>query len=426
MMTVEAMNRIKLHRDVPELASVDVCVVGGGPSGTAAAVAARRCGRSVMLLERTAQLGGMATSGAVAIWMSVGTVTGFYQEICRDLQLADFLGRDWNTVPMFTPLFNPFRLRHYLNRKLKDAGVIVHFHMEFVAAIKEGETLTQVVVMTREGLQAVRARQFIDCTGNASVARDAGVPTRTGRDEDGATQPMTMMFTMQDTGRTITPFLPEGCPRYDRVEDLPQGRRLFWDDKATGTMLVNMTRVRGHGARIEDISRCEREALAQVFGVVDYLQRNGYPTYVLAHVAAQIGVRETHQIVGRYTLSPEDMTGGRRFPDVATQNNYEIDIHNPTGKGGCDERSVGLYDIPLRCLVPSSGAVNLLVAGRCLSASHVAMSSARVMPVCFGMGQAAGVAASLAMEPGVGPVGDIDVTAFHARLREQGVAFIGH
>jgi hypothetical protein len=420
------MHSIRLTREVPELARVDVCVVGGGPAGTAAAVAARRCGRSVMLLDRTAQLGGMATTGAVAIWMSVGTWTGFYREICRDLELSDFLGRDWSTVPMFVPLFNPFRLRHYLNRKLEEAGVTVHFHMEFVAAIKEGEILTQVVVMTREGLRAVRARQFIDCTGNASVAIDAGVPTHTGREEDGATQPMTLMFMMQDTGRTITPSLPEGCPQYDRVEDLPQGRRLFWEDKATGTLLVNMTRVRGNGARIEDISRCEREAIAQVFGVVHFLQRNGFPTYVLSHVAAQTGVRETRQIVGRYTLSQEDMTAARRFPDVATQNNYEIDIHNPTGKGGCDERSVGLYDIPLRCLVPASGADNLLVAGRCLSASHVAMSSARVMPVCFGMGQAAGVAASLAMAPGAGPVGDVDVTAFHARLREQGVAFISH
>ena len=420
------MNSIWLTREVSELARVDVCVVGGGPAGTAAALAARRCGRSVILLERTAQLGGMATTGSVAIWMAVGTLTGFYREICRDLGLSDLLGRDWETVPMFVPLFNPFRLRHYLNRKLEEAGVTVHFHMEFVAAIKEGEILTQVVVMTCEGLRAVRARQFIDCTGNASVAIDAGVPTHAGREEDGATQPMTLMFMMQDTGRTITPSLPEGCPQYDRVEDLPQGRRLFWEDKATGTLLVNMTRVRGNGARIEDISRCEREALAQVFGVVHFLQRNGFPTYVLSHVAAQTGVRETRQIVGRYTLSQEDMTTARRFPDVATQNNYEIDIHNPTGKGGCDERRVGLYDIPLRCLAPASGADNLLVAGRCLSASHVAMSSARVMPVCFGMGQAAGVAASLAMEQGAGPVGDVDVTAFHARLREQDVAFIGH
>ncbi len=419
------MNGIKLERDVPELASVDVCVVGGGPAGTAAAVAARRCGRSVMLLECTAQLGGMATTGAVAIWMSVGTVTGFYKEICQDLKLTDFLGRDWKTVPMFVPLFSPFRLRHYLNRKLEDTGVTVHFHMEFVAAIKKGERLTHVAVMTREGLRAVRARQFIDCTGNASVASDADVPTRTGRHEDGATQPMTLMFMMQNTGRTILPVLPAGCPRYDRVEDLPQGRRLYWEDKTTGALLVNMTRVRGHGARIEDISRCEREALAQVFGVAHFLQRNGFPTYVLSHVAAQTGVRETHQIVGRYTLTQEDMTAARRFPDVATQNNYEIDIHNPTGKGGCDERGVGLYDIPLRCLVPASGADNLLVAGRSLSASHVAMSSARVMPVCFGMGQAAGVAAAQAVEHGAGHVGDVDIPAFHTRLREQGVEFTG-
>ena len=420
------MGRIELRRDVPELMGVDVCVVGGGPAGTAAAVAAHRCGKSVVLLERSAQLGGMATIGSVAIWMSVGTLTGFYAEICRDLELSDSKGRDWETTRTFAPRFNPFRVRHYLNCKLREIGVTVHFHMEFVAAVKEGEMITHVVVATREGLRAIRARQFIDCTGNADVAIDAGVPTHSGRDQDGATQPMTLMFIMQDTGREVPPHLPKGCPRYDRVEDLPQGRRLYWEDKKTGTLLVNMTRVSGNAARIADASRCEREALAQVFGVVLFLQDNGFPTYVLAHVGHQTGARETNQIVGRYTLDMEDLTEGRRFDDVATQNDYGIDIHNPTGGSGCDERKIGLYDIPLRCLIPQCGAANLLVAGRCLSASHIGMSSARVMPVCFGMGQAAGVASALAAENGVEHVGDIDSSVFHARLYEQGVRFCNH
>ena len=415
---------VSLERSVPVLPAADVCVVGGGPAGVAAAIGARRCGKSVLLVERTAQLGGMATVGSVAIWMPIGTVTGFYEEMCRELSLSDSSGRDCEETRKFAPLFSPFEVRHYLNRKLETEGVVVHFHMEFVAALKDDASLTHLFVSTREGLRAVAARQFIDCTGDARVAADAGVPVITGRESDGATQPMTLMFIMQDTGRSLEPRLPDGCPEYNSVDELPQGRLLYWEDRKTGTLLVNMTRVRGNAAMIDDVSRCEREALAQMFGVVHYLQRTEFPTYILAHVGAQTGVRQTGQIVGEYTLSEEDLLQARRFADVATQTNYGIDIHNPDGTSGCEQRNLELYDIPYRCLVPKGVTGNLLVAGRCLSATRVAMSSARVMPSCFGMGQAAGVAASLAMDTN-SDVGDIDIGALHDTLHGQGVRFHG-
>jgi hypothetical protein len=409
-------------RRVPVHYRAEVVVAGGGPAGVAAAVAARRAGRRVVLLERSAQLGGMATSGGVAIWMPVGNLTGLYKEFVRELGLKDNRGREWESTRKFAPLFNPFLVRQYFNWKLEREGVTVFFHADCAGAIPKRGRLTAVVAGTREGLRAFDGRVFVDATGDARLAREAGVRCHSGRDRDGLTQPMTLMFQMQKTDRPATPRLPEGCPRYEKVEDLPQGRLLFWEDAQTKTLLVNMTRVRGHGAKLDEISAAEREGLRQVFGVCDFLQRTSYPDYVLSHVAAQIGVRETHQIQGLYTLTEEDLLAGRRFPDVVAQSDYSIDVHNPDGKSGTEIRQLKTYDIPYRCLVPKRGPGNLIVAGRALSATHHAMSSARVMPTCFALGQAAGLAASMAVEKKL-DFQDVPAAELSARLKAQGVEF---
>jgi len=132
-------------------------------------------------------------------------------------------------------------------------------------------------------------------------------------------------------------------------------------------------------------------------------------------------VRETNQIVGRYTLTEEDLLSGRRFDDVVAQTNYEIDIHNPTGGASTDERKLSGYDIPYRCLIPVD-VEGLIVAGRCISATHVAMSSMRVQATCYALGQAAGNAAALAIETG-SSLADIPIDKLHERLAAQGVQF---
>ncbi|RKN83985.1 FAD-dependent oxidoreductase [Paenibacillus ginsengarvi] len=406
------------QREVPVHASADVVVIGGGPAGTAAAISAARCGKRVILLEKSGQLGGMGTLGNVSIFMPIGNVTGIYREIIAET-LAQYLPEDHDKS--IAPQYSPFLLRHYLNEKMKKEGVSVYYHADFVGTLHEGRRVSAVVVSTREGLRAFEGSQFIDCTGDARVAIDAGVPYVSGRDEDGLTQPMTLMFMMQNTGKPVTPVLPEGCYEYNDVSELPQGRRLYWERNNDGTLLVNMTRVKGNGARIEDINYAETEALRQVFSVANYLQRNGFETYVLSHIAGQVGVRETNQIAGLYTLTEDDVVGGRRFEDVVAQTNYEIDIHSPDGKKTTDERKVSGYDIPYRCMVPESFD-NLLVAGRAISATHVAMSSMRVQPTCYALGQAAGIASSLAIESGR-PCRDVDAAEVHGKLLEQGVRF---
>jgi hypothetical protein len=407
----------KLERDVPVYETADVIVIGGGPAGIAAALAAVRCNKKVVLIEQTAQLGGMATLGNVAIFMWTGTFTGIFKELWKEFGPTD----DQNREKPAPPQFDPFLFRYYLNDKTTREGVRVLLHTAFIAVIKEDDRVTGIVVNTREGLQTLRGQIIIDCTGDARVAIDAGAGFTSGRPGDGLTQPMTLMFTMQDTGRPLVPTLPTGCYDYEKVADLPQGRLLHWQLNDTRTLLVNMTRVKGHGARIDDMVYAEQEALRQVFSVAHFLQRNGFPTYILAHVAAQTGVRQTHQVRGLYTLTEKDVVAGRRCDDVVAQSNYGIDIHDPTGKKACDLRRVGLYDIPYRCLVPQ-GLEGLLVAGRAISADHVAMSSMRVMPTCFALGQAAGVAAALAID-GPCALKDVPVAKLHEYLKKQGVEF---
>lgn len=410
---------LRFERSVPVYAAADVIVVGGGPAGTAAAVSSARSGKKTLLLEKSAQLGGMGTIGNVSVFMPIGNVTGFYREIIAEM-LEQYLPptHDVSIIPQYSP----FVLRHYLNEKMRKEKVTVIYHAEFVGTIVSEEKVVSVVASTREGLRAFTAGQYIDCTGDARVAIDAGVPYTSGRETDGLTQPMTLMFMMQNTGKPVIPILPEGCPLYERLEDLPQGRRLYWEQNGDGTLLVNMTRVRGNGACIEDVNRAEQEALRQVFSVAYYLQRNGFGTYILSHVAGQTGVRETNQIQGLYMLTEDDIAAGRRFPDVVAQTNYEIDIHSPDGGKSTDERPVNGYDIPYRCMVPA-GLENLLVAGRAISATHVAMSSMRVQPTCYSLGQAAGIAASLALDHTCA-LRDVPMDELRARLGDQQIAFL--
>lgn len=411
-----------LNLEAPVIREADVAVVGAGPAGTAAAVAAAREGKRVVLLERSGQLGGSGTLSGVGIFMIVGNYTGFYREVVRAIR-PDFES-SCEDPARFKVLFNPQLLRLALDRFAEQAGVDVLLHADFVgiaqhAADTAPETMSTLFVNTVEGLRAVRARVVVDATGDGRVSVAAGAHYTSGRPEDGGVQPMSMMFEMQDTGHPVRPVLPEGCELYATVEDLPQGRTLHWEEKENGTLLVNMTRIRGNGSRIDDLNRAERDGLRQVFSVAHYLQTHGYGTYVLSSIGSQVGVRESNQVVGLYTLSEDDLLEGRRFDDVVAQSNYNIDIHNPTGVGTTEERPIQMYDIPYRCLIPA-GVGGVIVAGRALSATHVAVSSARVMPTCFAMGQAAGIAAAISLERTCS-LANVPADELHERMRAQGV-----
>ena len=409
-----------LNRPLRNLHSCDVLIIGGGPAGIAASIAAARKGLSVAMAERSGQLGGMMTLGYVAIFMPVGCITGFYAEIIKTHCPEFFESGDPNH---FKRQFNAMHMRYDCLRRVVEAGVKLFLHTQFLAVLKDDAgNPCGAAVHTREGLGAINAKIIIDCSGDGQAAIDAGAGYTSGRPEDGATQPMTLMFEMQYTGAPVKPFVPEGAYRYDTVESLPQGRILFFDRNEEGRVLINMTRVRGHGAKDSDVTHAEFEAMRQLFGVAEFMQRHKFPNHQLTTIAPQIGVRQTYQIECEYTLTIDDILSGKRFPDVVTQTNYEVDIHNPTGDAGCEEYDVPLYDIPYRCMVPK-GVQNMLVAGRCISADHIAMSSMRTVPTCFGLGQASGVAAAIALEDSRA-LKDVSTRRLHEELRKQGVEFM--
>ncbi|UKS24372.1 FAD-dependent oxidoreductase [Paenibacillus sp. HWE-109] len=414
-----ATNYYELNRHIPLYDRADLVVIGGGPSGVAAAIAGARCGKKVILLEHTAQLGGMGTIGNVSIFMKVGNCTGIYREIIAEFAAAHLPNGHEEGLEH---QFSPFRLRYYLNQKLERENVKVCYHTSFVSSIIVDKQMKAVIINSREGLRAVEGAVFLDCTGDARVAIESGASYTSGRESDGMTQPMTLMFMMQNTGEPVKPYLPEGCYYYDKPEDLPQGRHLYWERMGDGTLLVNMSRVKGNGAKIEDINYAEKECLKQAFSIAHYLQRNGFENYAISHVASQTGVRETNQLVGLYTLTEDDLTAGRRFTDVVAQTNYEIDIHSPDGSKVTDERHIDGYDIPYRCLVPVS-VEGLLVAGRAISATHVAMSSMRIQATCYALGQAAGVAAAISIDSNC-QLRDVSIDRLHEELRKQGVHFV--
>lgn len=413
------MNSVNFTRELPVLDSTDILVVGGGPSGIAAAVCAARLGKKVTLLEQSGTLGGMMSLANVAIFMEVGTLTGFYRELVK-LNFPTF--DDPDTKNPERTRFNPLLMRFICLKLVRDAGVDLRLHTQFVSVLKDEDgNPCGAAVHTRAGLSAIYAKRIIDCSGDGGVAIDAGAEYTTGRPGDNLTQPMTLMFQLQNTGSPVTPLTPEGCFHYDTVESLPQGRLLFWDRSGEGTVLVNMTRVKGNGADPDRISDAEYEGLQQAFGVAEYLQKHHFPNHVLSSIPPQIGVRQTNQVVGLYTLTEGEITRACRFEDVVTQTNYEIDIHDPNGGGTCDERKIDLYDIPYRCMVPK-GVNRMLVAGRAISVDHVTMSSMRVMPTCFGLGQAAGVAAAISLDDNCEPA-EIDIQKLRTLLEAQGVEF---
>ncbi|PSK07131.1 FAD-dependent oxidoreductase, partial [Brevibacillus sp. NRRL NRS-603] len=309
---------------------------------------------------------------------------------------------------------------------LKEAGVKLFVH-SFVDQVKvEGTEITSVTLTSKSGKYEIKAKVFVDATGDADIAYLSGSPTSKGRDGDGLTQPMTMKFRMRgvdleqvkqymldhpDEFYHKTPFaqLPsipltgvQGFYTHWKMSGVPINRDqvLFFTGPESDEVLINCTRVQGlDGTDVEDLTEAEEEGRRQVLFMSEFL-KNKVPGFAKASVSAvgtQIGIRETRRIVGEYSLTIEDVVAGRRFPDVIARSGYPVDIHDPSGKGvvAADIEGEGAYDIPYRCLIPPS-IDNLLAAGRCISTTHEALATTRLTPSCMATGQAAGTAAAIA------------------------------
>lgn len=436
----------------------DVVVIGGGPAGVNAAIAAGRQGVRTVLIERYGFIGGMTTAALVYPWMTFHTlegkqvIKGIAQEIVDRLtERGASPGHVRDTVG-FVRTITPFHPEAYKVLALdmfKEAGVKLILH-SFVDEVRTMDGRIESVILTgKSGRIEVKGKIFVDTSGDADVANLAGAPCLQGRDRDQLTQPMTMKFRMRgvdlakvkqymlehpDEFYAKTPFdeladLPLtgilGFYKHWQEANLPINRDqvLCFTGPEDDEVLVNTTRVQGlDGTNVEDLTEAEEQGRKQVMMVADFMRKSlpGFENASISQVGAQIGVRETRRIDGQYTLQVDDVLSGRRFHDCIARSGYPIDIHDPSGKGvkAAWVRGDGAYDIPYRCLLPKNLS-NLLVAGRCISTSHEALATTRLSPSCMATGQAAGTAAGLSVQQGASP-GELDIVLLKQRLEEQG------
>ncbi len=387
----------------------DVIVCGAGPSGIAAAVSAARLGVQVMLLERYGTVGGCLTLGNVTTVMGSVARGSIRDEIARLLVSPDSsTGIDGEEAKG--------RLAEFLSRE----GVNFRLQAPVVDVWMEKETIRGVYVLTPNGIVLMEAKRVIDATGDGYVAAMAGCEVMVGRDEDGLVQPSSLMYTIDGVKSTLTccheehyTYFSDGREYLDLCKKAAAEGRLpsnvtivrLYKTGRQGERLVNATQMNGVNALTDgDIEKSEIELRKQINRINRFLQEEipGFENIRVRTSASTLGVRESRRIRGRYLLEAEDLIKGRRFEDVVVHHaNFSIDIHNPTGGGqsetlGCPHKAQP-YDIPMRALQPLN-AENLILSGRCISGSHRAHASYRVMNIVMAIGQAAGTMAAVSVQ----------------------------
>jgi len=393
---------IPFSQKIPVRHHADVVIVGGGIAGVCAACASSRMGAKTILVERFATPGGNLTSGGVASFCGESAGQGeIFDEIVSGLEAFSAIAPYQPYPKGDARIFDHEILAVVLQELLMRHQVTLFLHTRFVHAILDGRRVTHAVISGKSGLEALAGRQFIDCTGEADLARSAGFETMKGRPEDGLSLPMSLMFFVRHVQEAdALAQVPIGWFGEIRdKEDLPMTS--IWPN-GPGSNAIKV-KIPGFDAGDTDrLTEAEIRARRRMMEVLDYYQRVEKRPWVLDHCSPQIGIREGRRIVGDRILSLEDLRAGRSFPDAIARGVFYLDGHKPDDDKRTyilskEERWVPPYHIPLRCLVARDGD-NLFMAGRCFSADQLALSSARVSTTCAMMGQAAGIAAALAAD----------------------------
>lgn len=408
---------IAWSRRVPVRWETDVAVIGGGMAGVAAAAAAARSGARVVLVERFAVTGGMLTTGGVANFCGEMEGQGeVFDEVVAELRAWKAIGHERPSV------FHYEILAIVLQELLLRRTVKLLLHTRFVDVREQGGRITELLLCGKSGLEALRAKQFIDCSGDADVARAAGFAVMKGRPEDGLQLPMSLMYFVRHVQEEAPgPFLPEGrFHPIEREEDLPMTS--VWPDGPGGNA-IKVKIPMFDATDTERITAAEIQARRRMMEVMHYHQRVEERPWILDHCSPSIGIREGARITGEYVLAVDDLRAGRAFDDGVARGAFYLDGHKPDDDKRTyilpkEELEVPPYQIPLRCLIARDGK-NLLMAGRCFSSDQLALSSARVSTTCAMMGQAAGIAAAMAVEKRA-DVRDLDPRAVRAVVEQRG------
>ncbi len=414
----------------------DIIIVGGGISGSMAAISAARCKAKVLLVEKDGYLGGMLTGGGVGPMMTFHAgdkqvIRGITGELIDRLiskgkspgHIVDTTGYTYTVTP-----FEAEAMKTELESMLIDVGGEILYHTMLADVSIVDSKIESITICNKAGLNNIKAKCYIDATGDGDLSSWAGVPTHKGRLEDGVCQPMTLNIKMYNVdipaineymksqpeqfGKSI-PLL-DISPRLSigGFKDIVQrekakgglklntkGSVLLFETDKRGEVIINSTRVIGADSTSpKSLSDAETKARKEAAELVEFLKNSfpGFENAQLSYTGPNIGIRSSRQIVGLYTFTQEDLLSCKVFDDPIAHSGYPIDIHNPSGAGG---KSIHIekgkyYSIPYRTMI-NEKIDNLITVGRCISATFEAQAAIRLSPTAGAIGHAGGAAAHL-------------------------------
>lgn len=413
-------------RAVPVIHECDICVLGGSCTGVFAAVRAARLGARVVIVEKAGSFGGMATQALVNVWHSRFD-TEYRQQIIGGLtvELMDRLKQRGAVVehPNNASLgwtFNPQEMQIELDEFVQENRIAPLLHTLFVAPHVVDGRLDAVVIENKSGRSAIRAKVFIDATGDGDLCQRLGLAMY--RVEH--LQPSTLCAVFSGWETSSKTHVVSLMREHGASVNLPQG--FVWGAGIPGSSLYMLAGTRVYGVDCSvaaDLTRAMMEGRRQIRAIMDLIRQHVPDQEVtLQALPASIGIRQTKQVRCKHQLTGEEVLTGKRFDDAIANGSYRVDVHHQekpgltfkyldgtqvySRPGYPEERSrwrpesatdPTFYQVPLRSLLPQDGPPNLIVAGRMLDADVEAFAAVRVMVNLNQTGEAAGVAAALAL-----------------------------